>query len=371
MKTTLKTEKYPSLNGLRAISILLVIMMHMQMHYYITFNKCGHWLQLLLKSVYYFMCDNGQLGVNIFFVISGFLITSLMLNEEKKTGTVFLKGFYTRRILRILPAYYFLLLAYFILQIFGIIHLSHTSWLVSLTYTRGFFAKEEGAYIGHFWSLSVEEFFYLFWPMVFLLGVKTRKKAAWLIFFIVPVIRLCTLFHPISWINHLTLYERIDAIATGCLVALYKDKILKLPPPHTYNCYCKIVFGVSVISLVFLRYLPLLNIIKPHPHLSSFISTELSCGTTANIAVAVILLYSVFQARGIWFKFLNSKILNYIGILSYSLYLWHVIFIMGLNKNEYWVARFPQNLVCAFAAALFSHYVIEKPFLKLKERFKR
>ena len=362
MQQPAKTERYPSLNGLRAISILLVIMSHLSL--------ATHRHSVMAVKRFIPVLFDGSLGVNIFFVISGFLITSLMLNEEKKTGTISLKGFYTRRILRIFPAYYFLLLAYFILQLLDIIHLSKMNWLVSFTYTKSFFAMHF-SYTDHFWSLSVEEFFYLFWPMVFLIGGKARKKVVWLIFFIVPIIRLYVLFHPISWIGYLSLYERIDAIATGCLVVLYKDKIIKLPPPYTYNRYFTMAFGASVIGLVFLRYLPLLNVIKPHFRLSAFIANESSYGTIANIAVAVVLLYSVFVAKGIWFKLLNSKILNYIGILSYSIYLWHVIFILGLNKNEYWVARFPQNLFFVFAAALFSHYVIEKPFLKLKERFKR
>ena len=102
----MKTQKYASINGLRAISIFLVLTHHCILQYNV-FGNFAHikWLQPFIK-----LLNDGQLGVNVFFVISGFLITSLMLQEEAKTKTVSLKNFYIRRTLRIFPAYYFLLL---------------------------------------------------------------------------------------------------------------------------------------------------------------------------------------------------------------------------------------------------------------------
>ena len=107
----IKEKKLPSLNGLRAISIFLVLFDHLQIKYYI-FSET---LPKYFLPIRYFL-EDGHLGVNVFFVISGFLITTLLLKEEQKNKTVSLKKFYIRRTLRIFPAYYTLLLVYFILQ---------------------------------------------------------------------------------------------------------------------------------------------------------------------------------------------------------------------------------------------------------------
>jgi len=98
-------KKLPSLNGLRALSIIIVILFHLLPY---DFNTDPS-IMVLIPFL------NGRFGVNIFFVISGFLITTLLMNEEKRTGSNSLKGFFLRRSLRILPAYYFLLFAYLIL----------------------------------------------------------------------------------------------------------------------------------------------------------------------------------------------------------------------------------------------------------------
>ncbi len=127
-------EKYNSINGLRTISLTFVILCHLEMQYNI-FKYLKSYK--ILFPVINILTD-GALGVNIFFVISGFLITSLMLIEEANTETVSLKNFYIRRTLRIFPAYYFLILVYFLLQLGGIISISNASWLTAITYTKYF-----------------------------------------------------------------------------------------------------------------------------------------------------------------------------------------------------------------------------------------
>ena len=156
------TQKYESINGLRAISIFLVLTHHFILQYNILKNfKDVRWMGPILK-----LLNDGQLGVNVFFVISGFLITSLLLQEEAKTKRVSLKNFYIRRTLRIFPAYYFLLLVYFILQLLGYIHISNQAWLTSVTYTK-YFNWSADWYTRHAWSLSIEEHFYILWPLIF------------------------------------------------------------------------------------------------------------------------------------------------------------------------------------------------------------
>ncbi len=313
-----------------------------------------------LTAVIEFFTD-GHLGVNIFFLLSGFLITSLLLWEEVETKEISLKKFYIRRFLRITPAYYFLLLVYFALQQLHFISIAPSSWLTALTYTKYLNWQNEWL-TSHAWTLSVEENFYLFWPLIFLTGPKLRK---WLCVFLiaaVPMVRTFIYHHPVSWIDELSLFTRIDAIATGCLFALYKDEMIERLSKHW-----KIYFYGALVLLFFLRFIPQgftyigldkLNVL--------FIPLGLTHGTLANFLIGVIFFFSVFGPQGLWFKFLNLKVMDFIGMLSYSLYLWQQILV---SESRIWFTQFPQNIFFLFVVASCSYYFIEKPFLKLKSRF--
>jgi peptidoglycan/LPS O-acetylase OafA/YrhL len=208
-------QQLPSLNGLRTISISIVLICHL-----ILLN-IGRGSRLFILPIF-----EGQFGVNIFFVISGFLITSLLLEEERTTGTISLQNFYIRRALRIFPAYYFLLLVYWLLQRAGFLHIPTENWLTTLTYTRYLNLGEY--YTDHAWSLSIEENFYLVWPFLFLLPEKWRKNTAKFLFLVVPLIRLYVLhIHPVSWITIMSPFVRVDAIALGCYVGLCKEELLR------------------------------------------------------------------------------------------------------------------------------------------------
>lgn len=341
-------KQLPSLNGLRAISITIVILFHF-LGYNIGFDK-----NLALRIPFL----NGRFGVNIFFVISGFLITSLLLHEESLAGTISIKNFYLRRVLRIFPAYYFLLFFYFLLQLLGYIHIPGNAWLTALTYTKYVNYRVEFN-TSHAWSLSIEENFYLFWPLVFLAGDRTRKHVAAYLILIVPLIRLFFYFYPAEWASEQSLFTRIDSIATGCYVALHKDVILS-KVSRRWN----LIFAGAILVIFLVPWLSVL-VVGTYFHLIFVLFGDLT-GTFANVAIAVVTLYSVYGPTNGWFKLLNSKVFTYVGILSYSLYLWQQFFIY---KSNWWITHFPQNLVLIFLTAIFSHYIIELPFLKLKSRF--
>ena len=156
----LEKTKYPSINGLRAISILLVVIHHLCLNEHI-FTEIQK--NTFIRPLTNFLQD-GNFGVNVFFVISGFLITTLLTNEENKNNKISLKNFYVRRVLRIFPAYYFLLLVYFVLQLLNYIQIDPAAWLTAITYTK-YFNWSLDWYTAHAWSLSIEEHFYLFWPL--------------------------------------------------------------------------------------------------------------------------------------------------------------------------------------------------------------
>ena len=347
---SLQTTRYTSLNGLRAISIIIVIISHLALNY------AG--FPEFIKAVP--LITDGKFAVNVFFVISGFLITSLLMKEELTPQGISLKNFYIRRTLRIFPAYYFLLSIYFLLSCFGFMYLSDQSWLTSLTYTK-YFNWNKDWYTGHAWSLSIEEHFYLLWPLFFTMGQKARKYFIFAVLLIVPMFRTFSYYHQVSWINPLTIFYRFDAIATGCLFALCQDKII---PVLAANW--KKYFYAAVALLLLLPLLAYLND-RYEWNMDLFISSVGSTyGTIANMLIAVILICSVFGLKGTWFKFLNSRIMEQIGIWSYSIYLWQQLF--TANKDHF-INRFPFNLGFILIASLSSYYFIEKPFLRLKTRF--
>jgi len=341
-------QKLPSLYGLRAVSIVIVILAHIT-RFSIPTNQ-----DVMLRIPIF----NGQFGVTVFFLISGFLITSLLLQEEERAGSISLKDFYIRRVLRIFPAYYFLLLVCFVLQLLGYLSISSAAWITSLTYTKYLNPRAE-FYTGHAWSLSIEENFYLFWPFILMLGDKIRKEATVYLIFVVPIVRLYVHFYPVEWINDLSIFTRIDSIAMGCFLALYKKELLAKLKPHWNSFF----YG----SLILLFLLPWLEYASTNTPLSLFfILFGGVSGTIASGLIAIILLYSVYGPRGNWYRMLNTKAFNYIGVLSYSLYLWQQLFVL---KRPWWVTHFPQNIFMIFLTAMFSYYVIERPFLRLKSKF--
>lgn len=347
-------KKYPSINGLRAISILMVIAFHLtgmgylrQPYTYIA------WLEPLTKIFH-----NGYLGVNVFFVLSGFLITSLLIKEENQSGTISLKKFFIRRTLRIFPAYYFLLLVYAVLQIGAIIEIPWGSWTTAITYLKYFNWKKDW-YTSHAWSLSIEEHFYLFWPFLFLQGQKIRRNASAIMMVLAPVMLLVMHVFSVGWLNDQIIFTRIDAIATGCYFAIYQGKIIEKLRRHW-----KLYFYASLFVLF--AWPNVLELAEQSDSKVFAIAFGSLKGPIANFAIGVIMLYSVFGPQQLWFKFLNLRIMHFIGFLSYSLYLWQQLFI---NKTNLWFNQFPVNIVLIFLMAVFSYYIIERPFLQLKKKF--
>src|SRR3569833_2940991 len=163
--------RIPSRDGFRATSILLVIASHLTLE---------HPVPLLWRE------QNGKLGVRVFFVISGFLITSLLLKERQKTGSISLSGCYLRRLFRIAPAYYVFLAA--------ILLLIPTGWVAAHYANVGFAAiylndySYEGGTVGHTWSLAVEELFYLLWPLTLVLS-KRPERVCLGVLLIAPIFR--------------------------------------------------------------------------------------------------------------------------------------------------------------------------------------
>ncbi|WP_442587326.1 acyltransferase family protein [Pedobacter sp. AW31-3R] len=358
----MKNQTIPSLNGLRAICILIVIGDHLFLNHFIPRTAINKVLDVILY--------NGGLGVGVFFVISGFLITSLLIRENERQGSISLRSFYLRRSLRIFPAYYMLMAIYFMLQSAGYLHLSHLHWAAILTYTTQFI-KDTPIEITHLWSLSVEEIFYLLWPLLFILFFKRGNLvylyAAILLF---PLLRLINYDYP-SFPYSKTILSSGDALLIGCLTAIKYKKIsvwviahhrlVRLAFPLLAVFLFSEVYVYHLVSQsdqgsaqVFLRktVLPVLNALCGDK------------GLLVNILIAFIIVYSI-NIRNYWYRFLNLKVVNYIGLLSYSLYLWQEIFI---TPDTYKNFSLPLVLCLIFITANLSYHCIEKPILLLKDK---
>ena len=351
--------KLPCLDGLRAISILFVL-----------FSHAAPTINLALPSWMYFLFARGDLGVFIFFILSGFLITYLLLGEYEASGTISLRNFYMRRVLRIFPAFYTYLLVLALLTIFGIVPIAWVHFA-----DAGFFlwnyqhlwnsAGGQGFwFLGQFWTLSLEEQFYLLWPFsLFLLKPRRGAWVALALICVMPVIRVVSyqLFPEQRGQLTMMLHTGADSLMFGCLLAILMkhhktDKIVAYFASPFWPIFAALF--VWIISPVIADQLP--------GRLAGGYANTLG-RTLTGFSMAFLIAWLLKNPGCLGGRWLTSKPAVHIGVLSYSIYLWQQLFLTPLNKT--WTGQFPYNLGCAYAAALLCHYFVEKPFLKLKNRF--
>jgi len=337
-----QTHRIPSLDGLRAISISLVLLSHL-----------GGTRHFLISARVTDFFELGHLGVRVFFVISGFLITNLLLQELAKKNSIHLLKFYFRRTLRIFPPYYLLLAILFLAQACGWLALAPRDALHTLTYTSNYY-PERSWYVGHTWSLSVEEQFYLLWPAVLLLA--GRRRALWAaggFVLVSPVLRLILYYAFRGYAIGHTFETVADSIAVGCVLAGARGW---LKQQRVYQRFLQSRWFYLVPLAVVLA-----SALYDRPRLYIFFGF-----TIMNIGIALCIDWCVTHDTGRVGALLNCRPLVFLGVMSYSLYLWQQPF---LNKSSAaLVTQFPLNLILVGAAALVSYYLIERPSLRLRQR---
>lgn len=340
--------RIPSLDGLRAISIAVVLAAHVSG----TAN-----LQL---SPYTHMLSNvGPFGVKVFFVISGYLITTLLLKEEQRYGRISIGDFYLRRAFRIWPVAYLFILVVAILASRGSLNLPSYNLVFASTFTMNH-APEGVWWTGHLWSLAVEEQFYVIWPPIFALcSLRGRLVSCIAIVCLAPVFRIVSAVYApgISSVMAQSLLFVGDAIAIGCLLAL-------LAPRLCESQLVKRTVGsnwFAVVPIVALAmYSTLSSSLWPMFHAALGDSICLICVAAT--------LWRVVNWNDPVSRLLNSRPFVTVGVLSYSLYIWQQLF---LNKfSTHWLNHFPQNMVLTFITAAISYRFIEIPFLQLRNLLK-
>lgn len=355
--TWLRQGKIPALDFLRAVAVLLVLTNH-------AFQTAGapDWLPLKLFAYH------ASFGVDIFFVISGFLITTLLLRELDADGSVNLKRFYLRRSLRILPAYLCLLVVIAIAQATGYFQLEVRDWWGALTYTSNFLFRPSWELV-HCWSLSVEEHFYLIWPFVLSIGgAKVGLRLCLNCIAICWVVRcsiafgLLKVLFPSSpfWENQAQCellaqtwtLTRLDTIAMGCLLAL-------LSRLSSGRAFLDRAANAETVP----RYLALLAISLVLTLSSTY---QLCIAYSLNAVCIALIVWGAVRARNSMRAVLENRLFSVIGVGSYSIYLWQQLFLHPNHAG--WAHQFPQNILLALCAAAASFWLIERPIVRWKQR---
>ncbi len=332
-------KRIPSLDGLRALSIALVLIGHA--HFTTSF--------LQHSRVWYYI-GNGDLGVSIFFVFSGFLITSLLLRENAEQGAISLSNFYIRRFYRIVPPFYVYLGTILVVSTFHYISVDRLSLLKAAAFTTDY--TPTVWYLAHSWSLSVEEQFYLLWPATLkVLGHRKALRVSLVIICVAPVFRAISYFLfpgrrpdlPYMFQN------RIDGLMFGCALAMVIDfAAFRRLWSRWLNS------GVAMLATVFLFVVsPTLRILFQGKYLM------LAGYSLESATIAYLLLYAIVRHQAAAGRILNMRVVAHIGVLSYSLYLWQQFCFGGLF-------RFPLSILLAFAAAQISYSTVERFSLLLR-----
>jgi peptidoglycan/LPS O-acetylase OafA/YrhL len=320
-------KRIPSLDGLRAISITLVVV--------------GHWAELRYRpsEISDVAGAFANLGVRIFFVISGYLITTLLLKEYGKTSTIGLREFYVRRAYRILPA-----AIVFMVPVFVIFwHQLRWYHMVAAALYLANFDFAHPWFLGHLWSLSVEEQFYFLWPGVLKKWHRHRVGILVGVVAFAPVYRVACHFLGLHGRADMTFPAVADVLAIGCLLGIFAPRLPRIKTAWALAMIVPVV--VVPVYLGVLRFhvtAMLLLVLWPVMHLS----------------IAGLLLHVV--QRPYWI--LNVRPVAWLGKISYSLYLWQQLFVYGEHSKPAYFVVFALGLAGA------SYYLVEQPMLRVRER---
>jgi len=317
-------DRIPSLDGARAVSISLVIAGHV-----LTWSSLPFLWRVHL----------GALGVRTFFVISGFIITTLLLDELRSAGRINIKAFYVRRAARILPAYWLFLAIVVLLIPTGLVPAHYSDLPPAFAYFSNY--DLPGRALSHTWSLSVEEQFYLLWPAALVLaGLVNARTVCFTLLIAAPAFRVLSDLG--LWPGHHNFaFECVcDSLATGCLLAMLRRQLWDAPG------YPRLVASPTILLL--LATVIALMALRPDGIASDLLTSFL------NVAIALTLdRYMRFPKSSVG-RLLNSAPFVWVGVISYGLYLWQQLFAFRQLPVVIQVGG-------PVAIAAFSYYLVEKP----------
>lgn len=336
----------PSLNGIRALAFLTVFLSHNNLN----------------KSI------PGQYGVTAFFFLSGYLITTLLRQEYESKATISFKNFYLRRCLRILPPMF--LTIFFSIMLYKVGIFEGDIDPLGILSLFGFFANYIQIYwpevnlpLGTdvFWSLAVEEHFYLIFPTVFFIGMRyfSRQKLA----VILAICCLAIMFWRVILVVHFNASAprmlfatdtRFDSLLFGCILGLYKNPFLDKVNWATNRETLVLVVGVVLTAMGF--------IYRDEFFRDTWRFTIQGIGLTALFTIVII-------KKDWWvYAFLNNPVMNYIGNLSYTLYLVHHVLLNALAPHLGMISKGLLGMLLSFGYAMLMWHWVEKPCANLRRK---
>jgi peptidoglycan/LPS O-acetylase OafA/YrhL len=351
----LQQNHFPELDGLRGLAIIILVIGHFGFNYYL-------W--------HYGVIIAGATGVHIFFVLSGFLITTLLLKEKLRNGCISLKYFYIRRALRILPVAWLFLVVLVGLNYSLELHIRASDFIASFLFFKNLPMRNE-PYTAHFWSLAVEEQFYLTFPILLAFNTRWYILLSLAIVVFVPSVCIVDHFSPMLLAGNAVLHF----IARCCKYAFWKGPVIILIgsmfsillfkgiikpekiKAHYFLSAILLIVAIVIYSKIFLFY-------------TRYVSEYLSA-ILVGIAMVITISHKDFLS-----KFLSTAFLTTMGVISYSIYIWQELFI-SVRAFQPWMQYFILLPVwgvilikLAFLAIIVSFsFIFEVKFLKLKDKF--
>ena len=339
-------RRIPQLDAVRGLAIL-VVMVH---------NLSPKYPLLHLEQLF----GNGWMGVDLFFVLSGFLITGILVDTKQSES--YFKNFYVRRCLRIWPLYYSLLLFMFVVirflnpsQFHTVLEQSSPWWAFPL-FLQNFLlplSTNAAGPLGVTWSLAIEEQFYLLWPLVVRFCSRTQlRRFAVLEICISPALRYYLSLHHVDLYTNV--FCRLDGLMTGAFLALLVRSDTFVPS--------KLLKGAWI----------LLGITAPLAFVTEAFHARWIVFSFTALASASFIYVSLFSPRKWLQALVTNRFLIYTGTISYGLYLLHKI-PSGMVETLHWDRHpfllLPITILASYALAAISWNLLEKPFLKLKRFF--
>ena len=354
---------YPHLDGIRGIAILLVLLFHCAS---VTSPRT------VSQELYFTLASAGWIGVDLFFVLSGFLITGILIDTYH--SPFYFRNFYIRRALRILPLYYFVIILFTVFTQLSVAEaIEFKSPLIALSYWiylpnwLPLFNVPQPEVLGHFWSLAIEEQFYLIWPALVLFAARRKKEG-----------KLCLLVLIVSIVSRVVLValnqkayyftvSRMDGLALGGYVSIlfrrYGSLIRFRSRAFVVAAISMLMVGVvALFERRFYGHDPMLLIFGLLP-LALFFS---SC-----------LVITLSSTRGTLRSILSNRELRFVGGISYGVYVFHwpiIFFLNGIwgHSQSFWVNHIVFTVI-ALSLSLFvawvSYRFFEGPILRLKHRY--
>jgi peptidoglycan/LPS O-acetylase OafA/YrhL len=342
----------PALDGMRGYAVPAVILYHAQIPFF----------------------QGGFIGVDIFFVLSGFLITSLLVREFYSQHHIDLKSFYVRRILRLGPALGVFLASFVALSLLMLgaeqARSNIIETLIALFYFTNWawaFHLHPPHFLAHTWSLAIEEQFYMIWPMLLIALLRLIRSHRIMISTIVLLLLSCWLTRILlavggASLDHLYngLDTRGDKLLTGCLLGIIlSSNLISMYRQSQLERMLKFISPLSALILLLgsiaMRWQSL------YMYYYGFLVIELS--------VSIIILDIFFSRKSMVNRLLLMKPVVWLGRISYGLYLWHFLILSTMRALGFWRINVMIGGTCfAFLVASASYYFVERPVLKLKSR---